>query len=46
VYIYDTECVAPIAVLAGLHYAAITDITWWKDYAHSYRSEWFFSKFS
>ncbi|CAN8251623.1 unnamed protein product [Cochlearia groenlandica] len=28
VYIYDTECVAPIAVLAGLHYAAITDITW------------------
>ncbi|CAA7034794.1 unnamed protein product [Microthlaspi erraticum] len=28
VYIYDTECVAPIAVLAGLHYAAITDVTW------------------
>ncbi|KAG2327073.1 hypothetical protein Bca52824_009801 [Brassica carinata] len=28
VYIYDTECVAPIAVLAGLHYAAITDISW------------------
>ncbi|ESQ31417.1 hypothetical protein EUTSA_v10004101mg [Eutrema salsugineum] len=28
VYIYDTECVAPIAVLAGLHYAAITDLTW------------------
>ncbi|XP_010462929.1 PREDICTED: chromatin assembly factor 1 subunit FAS2-like isoform X2 [Camelina sativa] len=28
VYIYDTECVAPVAVLAGLHYAAITDITW------------------
>ncbi|XP_074301994.1 chromatin assembly factor 1 subunit FAS2-like [Silene latifolia] len=27
-YIYDTECVAPLAVLAGLHYAAITDITW------------------
>ncbi|CAN0877415.1 Chromatin assembly factor 1 subunit FAS2 [Linum grandiflorum] len=28
VYIYDTESVAPIAVLAGLHYAAITDIAW------------------
>lgn len=27
-YIYDTESTSPIAVLAGLHYAAITDITW------------------
>jgi hypothetical protein len=28
-YIYDTESVAPIAVFAGLHYAAITDIAWY-----------------
>lgn len=27
-YIYDTESVQPIAVFAGLHYAAITDISW------------------
>ncbi|KAJ0040288.1 hypothetical protein Pint_27220 [Pistacia integerrima] len=27
-YIYDTESVAPTAILAGLHYAAITDISW------------------
>lgn len=27
-YIYDTESVPPIAILAGLHYAAITDISW------------------
>ncbi|KAJ4715286.1 Chromatin assembly factor 1 subunit FAS2 [Melia azedarach] len=27
-YIYDTECIVPIAILAGLHYAAITDIAW------------------
>lgn len=27
-YIYDTESVAPIALFAGLHYAAITDIAW------------------
>lgn len=27
-YIYDTESVPPIAILAGLHYAAITDIAW------------------
>ncbi|KAL9229652.1 hypothetical protein vseg_005097 [Gypsophila vaccaria] len=27
-YIYDTESVAPLAVLAGLHYAAITDVAW------------------
>ncbi|KAM7259852.1 hypothetical protein ACFE04_015593 [Oxalis oulophora] len=27
-YIYDTESVSPIAILAGLHYAAITDISW------------------
>ncbi|KAK1371532.1 Chromatin assembly factor 1 subunit FAS2 [Heracleum sosnowskyi] len=27
-YIYDTESVQPIAVYAGLHYAAITDISW------------------
>ncbi|GFY87529.1 transducin/WD40 repeat-like superfamily protein [Actinidia rufa] len=25
-YIYDTESIQPIAILAGLHYAAITDI--------------------
>ncbi|XP_004288334.1 PREDICTED: chromatin assembly factor 1 subunit FAS2 isoform X1 [Fragaria vesca subsp. vesca] len=30
-YIYDTQSVAPIAILAGLHYAAITDITWSPD---------------
>ncbi|KAF7113373.1 hypothetical protein RHSIM_RhsimUnG0132800 [Rhododendron simsii] len=27
-YIYDTEGIQPIAILAGLHYAAITDIAW------------------
>ncbi|KAL2551560.1 Chromatin assembly factor 1 subunit FAS2 [Forsythia ovata] len=27
-YIYDTECVQPIAIVAGIHYAAITDIAW------------------
>ncbi|XP_048233272.1 chromatin assembly factor 1 subunit FAS2 isoform X2 [Ricinus communis] len=27
-YIYDTESAPPIAILAGLHYAAITDIAW------------------
>ncbi|KAF5745140.1 Transducin/WD40 repeat-like superfamily protein isoform 1 [Tripterygium wilfordii] len=27
-YIYDTESVPPIAIVAGLHYAAITDISW------------------
>ncbi|KAH7861707.1 hypothetical protein Vadar_029668 [Vaccinium darrowii] len=27
-YVYDTESIQPIAVLAGLHYAAITDIAW------------------
>jgi chromatin assembly factor 1 subunit B len=27
-YIYDTESDQPIAVLAGLHYAAVTDISW------------------
>lgn len=27
-YIYDTESIPPIAVYAGLHYAAITDIAW------------------
>ncbi|KAK9950083.1 hypothetical protein M0R45_005587 [Rubus argutus] len=30
-YIYDTESVPPIAILAGLHYAAITDIAWSPD---------------
>ncbi|QCD84821.1 chromatin assembly factor 1 subunit B [Vigna unguiculata] len=30
-YIYDTESISPLAVLAGLHYAAITDITWSSD---------------
>ncbi|KAL5754062.1 hypothetical protein ACOSP7_022282 [Xanthoceras sorbifolium] len=30
-YIYDTENVPPIAILAGLHYAAITDIAWSPD---------------
>lgn len=27
-YIYDTESIPPLAVFAGLHYAAITDIAW------------------
>lgn len=27
-YIYDTESAEPVAVMAGLHYAAITDIAW------------------
>jgi len=27
-YIYDTESLVPIAIYAGLHYAAITDIAW------------------
>ncbi|XWS44741.1 hypothetical protein CRYUN_Cryun15aG0073400 [Craigia yunnanensis] len=27
-YIYDTESVPPVAILAGLHYAAISDIAW------------------
>lgn len=27
-YIYDTESLPPIAIFAGLHYAAITDISW------------------
>lgn len=27
-YIYDTESLVPIAIVAGLHYAAITDIAW------------------
>ncbi|XP_048433366.1 chromatin assembly factor 1 subunit FAS2-like [Pyrus x bretschneideri] len=30
-YIYDTESVTPIAIFAGLHYAAITDIAWSPD---------------
>ncbi|KAK6922827.1 WD40 repeat [Dillenia turbinata] len=30
-YIYDTESIPPIAILAGLHYAAITDIAWSPD---------------
>ncbi|KAF4403733.1 hypothetical protein G4B88_002586 [Cannabis sativa] len=30
-YVYDTESNSPIAVLAGLHYAAITDIAWSSD---------------
>ncbi|GMH06710.1 hypothetical protein Nepgr_008550 [Nepenthes gracilis] len=30
-YIYDTESIAPIAIMAGLHYAAITDIAWSQD---------------
>lgn len=30
-YVYDTESVPPIAVWAGLHYAAITDIAWSPD---------------
>ncbi|KAM7513788.1 hypothetical protein LguiA_003371 [Lonicera macranthoides] len=27
-YIYDTQSIQPIAILAGLHYAAVTDISW------------------
>ncbi|KAK4773526.1 hypothetical protein SAY87_028545 [Trapa incisa] len=30
-YIYDTESISPIAIFAGLHYAAITDIAWSPD---------------
>ncbi|CAJ1937837.1 unnamed protein product [Sphenostylis stenocarpa] len=30
-YIYDTESTSPLAILAGLHYASITDITWSSD---------------
>ncbi|KAK1310792.1 hypothetical protein QJS10_CPA08g01297 [Acorus calamus] len=30
-YIYDTESVTPIAIWAGLHYSAITDIAWSPD---------------
>ncbi|CAN6458487.1 unnamed protein product [Victoria cruziana] len=30
-YVYDTESVVPIAILAGVHYAAITDIAWSSD---------------
>lgn len=30
-YIYDTESIPPIAILAGIHYAAITDIAWSPD---------------
>lgn len=27
-YVYDTESIQPILVVAGVHYAAITDIAW------------------
>ncbi|KAI3451521.1 hypothetical protein Pfo_008186 [Paulownia fortunei] len=27
-YVYDTESIQPIAIVAGVHYAAITDIAW------------------
>lgn len=30
-YIYDTQSIPPVAILAGLHYAAITDIAWSSD---------------
>ncbi|GAB4848262.1 3-oxoacyl-[acyl-carrier-protein] synthase [Ancistrocladus abbreviatus] len=30
-YIYDTESAHPILIMAGLHYAAITDIAWSPD---------------
>ncbi|CAK9320251.1 unnamed protein product [Citrullus colocynthis] len=30
-YIYDTESVVPLAIMAGLHYAAITDVAWSAD---------------
>lgn len=30
-YIYDTESSSPIAIMAGLHYASITDIAWSSD---------------
>ncbi|XP_072965273.1 chromatin assembly factor 1 subunit FAS2 homolog isoform X2 [Typha angustifolia] len=33
-YIYDTESMPPIAIFAGLHYAAITDISWSPDAKH------------
>lgn len=28
-YIYDTQSDGPVAILAGLHYAAITDLAWY-----------------
>ncbi|MED6180719.1 3-oxoacyl-[acyl-carrier-protein] synthase [Stylosanthes scabra] len=31
VFIYDTESTLPIAVIAGLHYSSITDISWSPD---------------
>ncbi|KAH9322488.1 hypothetical protein KI387_017127 [Taxus chinensis] len=30
-YIYDTESSPPIAIFAGLHYAAVTDVAWSSD---------------
>ncbi|KQJ94798.1 chromatin assembly factor 1 subunit FAS2 homolog [Brachypodium distachyon] len=30
-YVYDTESAAPILIHAGLHYAAITDVSWSSD---------------
>ncbi|CAA7404535.1 unnamed protein product [Spirodela intermedia] len=30
-YVYDTESSTPVAILAGLHYAAVTDIAWSPD---------------
>lgn len=30
-YIYDTESVVPLVIMAGLHYAAITDVAWSAD---------------
>ena len=27
-YVYDTESIQPIVIVAGVHYAAITDIAW------------------
>ncbi|KGN48363.1 chromatin assembly factor 1 subunit FAS2 [Cucumis sativus] len=30
-YIYDTESAVPLAIMAGLHYAAITDVAWSAD---------------
>ncbi|XP_075483038.1 chromatin assembly factor 1 subunit FAS2-like isoform X1 [Primulina tabacum] len=27
-YLHDTECIQPLVIVAGVHYAAITDIAW------------------
>ncbi|RWW45096.1 hypothetical protein BHE74_00049102 [Ensete ventricosum] len=40
-YIYDTESLPPIAIFAGLHYAAITDIAWLVSFKFPYQTTLF-----